>query len=428
MPASSSHYRPTIAGLPVTELAHSFGTPLYVYSPETIERRLAELKAFDTIRYAQKANSNGVLLTWLRDRGVLVDAVSEGELLHALAVGFSARGTPPPVVFTADLFEHRALARVVESGVHVNCGSADMIEQLGAFRSQGEITLRINPGFGHGHSRKTNTGGEWSKHGIWHEEAPACVRRARAVGLEVTGLHLHIGSGTDLAQLGRVGDALERIGRSIDAPLRTISVGGGLPVALFPEDDELDVAAYAEHCLAARDRLAQALGSPLHLEVEPGRRLVAESGTLITEIRAIKRTGRQLFYLVDAGFHTLMRPAMYGARHPVRLGARETEPSRTVEPVVIAGPLCESGDVFTQDAQGVVEPISLPEACVGELLVLEGVGAYGFSMSSNYNSHPRPAEVWIEDGRARCIRRRQGLGEVLADEGTPLIDRRADAG
>ncbi|MEQ8768337.1 MAG: diaminopimelate decarboxylase [Planctomycetota bacterium] len=414
MPEVDSHFRSDIAGFSPLELTRELGTPLYVYDASIIAKRLAELDRFDTVRYAQKANDNGFLLRWLKERGLWVDAVSAGELDHALSLGFPAQGTPHPIVFTADVFEREALRRVGETGVHVNCGSADMIEQLATVRSGGELTLRINPGFGHGHSRKTNTGGEWSKHGIWHEEAPAVVDRARAAGFEVTGIHVHIGSGTDPEQLRRIGSAIEQIGRSLEAPLDTVSVGGGLPVPVFPGDPDVDIRAYSDHCLASRDRLSKSLGRPLRIEIEPGRRLVAEAGTLLTEILAIKRTGRQLFYLVDAGFHTLVRSAMYGAKHPIRLAGPER--ATEIEPTVVAGPLCESGDVFTQDSQGVVEPVPLPRAQVGDLLAIEVVGAYGFSMASSYNAHGRPAEVWIENGTMRTIRSRQSTADLFRDE------------
>jgi diaminopimelate decarboxylase len=155
----------------------------------------------------------------------------------------------------------------------------------------------------------------------------------------------------------------------------------------------------------------------VHLEIEPGRYLVAEAGVLLAEVRATKHQGNQHFTLVDAGFSDLMRPAMYGAHHEMSIiPSTEATAARPVQPTVVAGPLCESGDVFTQEDGGVVLTRNLPAAQVGDLLVIHDTGAYGASMSSNYNTRPLIAEVMVDDGQARLIRRRQTVDELLALE------------
>ena len=173
--SSPTGLRREIAGASVAELAETYGTPLYVYDAEMIRRRCRDLAAWDTVRFAQKACSNLAVLDLVRREGVLVDAVSTGEIHRALAAGYAphavktanADGLPPadPIVYTADIFDRASLDAVVKHGIHVNCGSADMIEQLAERMPGAAITLRVNPGFGHGHSQKTNTGGEGSKHG-----------------------------------------------------------------------------------------------------------------------------------------------------------------------------------------------------------------------------------------------------------------------
>ncbi|MEN6556944.1 MAG: diaminopimelate decarboxylase, partial [Thermoguttaceae bacterium] len=154
-----------IAGVPVADLIRQFGTPTFVYDAAMIRRRIADLSPFDTVRYAQKACSNLTILDLVRRQGALVDAVSAGEIRRALAAGFTAEGDPPPIVYTADIFDRESLDLCVEHGIAVNCGSPDMIDQLGRRKPGQGITLRINPGFGHGHSQKTNTGGKQAKHG-----------------------------------------------------------------------------------------------------------------------------------------------------------------------------------------------------------------------------------------------------------------------
>ncbi len=422
MPATTRFptIRHDIAGVPVGEIARRFGTPTFVYDAATIRQRIAELRAFDVVRYAQKACSNLAILDLIRREGVLIDAVSAGEIARALAAGYQPHGDPPPMVYTADIFDRDALELVVKHGIHVNVGSPDMIDQLGERAPGAQITLRINPGFGHGHSQKTNTGGEQSKHGIWHGELAECLRCADHHGLGVSGLHMHIGSGTDLEHLAQVCGSLEKAALEVGRSLTAISAGGGLPVPYREGQSYVDLDAYYQLWDATRKRLEKAFGHPLRLELEPGRYLVAESGFLVSEICAIKRMGDNTFYLLDAGFNNLARPILYGAYHPMSIvPADASSGSRPSQAVVVGGPLCESGDIFTQEEGGFVSTRELPAAAVGELLVIECAGAYGFVMGSNYNSKPLAAEVLVDGGRAEIIRRRQTFDDLIAGETIP---------
>jgi diaminopimelate decarboxylase len=307
-----------------------------------------------------------------------------------------------------------------ELGLHVNVGSPDMIDQLGEVAPGSNVTLRINPGFGHGHSRKTNTGGDQSKHGIWHEQIDDCLLRADRHGVGVTGVHMHIGSGTDMEHLAQVCGAMEAAVEKVGRTVTTISAGGGLSTPYRPGDVRTDVRAYYQLWDATRQRLAERLGHPLHLELEPGRYLVAESGYLITEIRAIKQMGGNLFYLLDAGFNNLARPILYGAYHPMSIApASGHAPGAGLRPVVVGGPLCESGDIFTQEEGGFVSTRELPGAQVGDYLVIECAGAYGFVMASNYNSKPLAAEVLVRDGQPLLVRSRQTFEDLIACERVP---------
>lgn len=410
-----------IGGQDISALADRYGTPLYVYEASSIARRVADLAMFDVVRYAEKACSNLAIIDLIRRHGCLVDTVSAGEIRRALAAGYRPGGDPPAIVYTADIFDHAALDLVVEQAIHVNCGSPDMIDQYGERAAGRGITLRINPGFGHGHSRKTNTGGEQSKHGIWHEQLDDALERARRHGLQVEGLHMHIGSGTDMEHLSRVSASMEMAARQVGGGLRSISAGGGLPVAYRSGEPPIDLPAYFAIWDAMRGRLAADFGHAVRLEIEPGRYLVAESGYLITEIRAIKQMGANTFYLVDAGFNNLARPVLYGAYHPMAIAAAAGEPagSRPLKEVVVGGPLCESGDIFTQEEGGYVAPRKLPSAAVGDRLVIQCAGAYGFVMSSNYCSKPLAAEVLVRDGQAHLIRPRQPLDELMREERIP---------
>jgi len=417
--------RREIAGVPVAELVREFGTPTFVYDVAKIEERIDSLRAFDVVRYAQKANSNLAVLDLCRRAGVLVDAVSAGEIHRALAAGYSAQGDPAPIVYTADIFDRDALELVAAHGIAVNCGSPEMIEQYADLRAatpelSPELTFRINPGFGHGHSRKTNTGGEHSKHGIWHEQLGECVERAHTRGLTVAGIHVHIGSGVDMEHLALVSEAATQFARSVGSEVSAVSAGGGLPVQYRGSDPEIDVDAYFRIWDVARRRLADELGHPVRLELEPGRYLVAEAGYLVAEVRAVKRMGENLFYLLDAGFNNLPRPILYGAYHPMSVVPGDASP-RLLQEVVVGGPLCESGDIFTQDEAGFVRRQSLPEARVGEHVVIECAGAYAFTMGSNYNSRPFAAEVLVSGGKAQLARARQGVDDLIRGESIPVF-------
>jgi diaminopimelate decarboxylase len=411
--------RSEIGGVPLEKLAKRADTPVFVYDGATIVKRIEDLAAFDVVRFAQKACSNLAIIDLCRRHGALVDAVSAGEILRAQAAGYVAAGDPPPIVYTADIFADSALDLVVEKSIHVNCGSPDMIAQLGDRAAGSTITLRINPGFGHGHSQKTNTGGEQSKHGIWHEDLVDCLQRAKQYRLTITGLHMHIGSGTDLEHLARVADAMEQLALVVGSSVNTISAGGGLPVPYKSGDTYIDLEAYFQLWDALRKRLENAFGHPVCLEIEPGRYLTAEAGYLIAEIRAIKRMGQNIFYLVDAGFNDLARPILYGAYHPISIFRRDGSSQPPSQEVVVGGPLCESGDIFTQTEGGFVCTRKLPEAHVGDLLVIECAGAYGAVMGSNYNSKPLAAELLIQDGQVHTIRQRQTFEEMVAKEKIP---------
>jgi len=401
----------------VARLAAEHGTPYYHYDAETIRERVASLRAFDVIRYAQKACSNIHILRMLREEGCLVDAVSQGELERALRAGFQGAGEPAGLVYTADVIDEVTLERVVELDVPVNAGSPEMLEQVGRRHPGHRVWIRVNPGFGHGHSRKTNTGGEWSKHGIWHAYLDEALRLVEKHRLDLMGLHMHIGSGTDFEHLKQVCEAMVAQVHALGVDVRAISGGGGLPIPYRSDAEPFDTQALHRLWDAARGQVEKIVGHPVSLEIEPGRYLVGEAGVLVARVRASKRMGGNRFLLVDAGFNDLARPAMYGSYHRISVVKRDgRSASGPLEPSVVAGPLCESGDVFTQDEGGVVVPRDLPEAEVGDLVVIHDSGAYAASMASNYNTRPYAPELLSDGGRTRLIRRRQRIDELLALE------------
>lgn len=396
-------------------LAQRYSGPFWAYDAEIIQQRIAQLSAFDVVRFAQKACSNIHILRLMRAAGVKVDSVSLGEIERALAAGFQPGGED--IVFTADVLDSPTLARIAELKVPVNAGSVDMLHQLGAVSPGHSVWLRINPGFGHGHSQKTNTGGENSKHGIWHSDLPLALAAIQQHGLQLVGLHMHIGSGVDYGHLQQVCDAMVDQVVAFGQDLQAISAGGGLSIPYRFGVEAIDTQHYYGLWNGARERIAAHLGHAVKLEIEPGRFLVAESGVLVSQVRAVKQMGSRHFVLVDAGFSDLMRPSMYGSYHHISLlPADGSAPGEANVESVVAGPLCESGDVFTQLEGGKVETRALPAAQVGDYLVFHDTGAYGASMSSNYNSRPLIPEVLFEQGVPREIRRAQTIQELLALE------------
>lgn len=399
-------------------LPAEFGCPVWVYDAQIVREKIAALHQFDVVRFAQKACSNIHILRLMREQGVKVDSVSLGEIERALAAGFDPRLDREAIVFTADLIDEATLARVHELQIPVNAGSVDMLEQLGAVSPGHRVWLRVNPGFGHGHSQKTNTGGENSKHGIWYSDLPAALAVLQRYNLKLVGIHMHIGSGVDYAHLEQVCGAMVRQVVDFGQDLEAISAGGGLSIPYREGEEAIDTDHYYGLWSAARDKIAAHLGHPVKLEIEPGRFLVAESGVLVAQVRSVKEMGSRHFVLIDAGFNDLMRPSMYGSYHHISALAgdgRDLTHAPGVE-TVVAGPLCESGDVFTQQEGGKVETRTLPDVKPGDYLVLHDTGAYGASMSSNYNSRPLLPEVLFDRGVARLIRRRQTIQELLALE------------
>ena len=387
--------RTEIAGVKVTEIARRFGTPTFVYDAALIEARINDLRAFDTIRYAQKANSNLAVLDLVKRHGVLVDAVSAGEVGRAMAAGYTPGGDPPPIVYTSDIFDRESLDLVVDQGLHVNCGSPDMIAQLGERRPRREITLRINPGFGHGHSQKTNTGGEQSKHGIWHEQVGECCRLAARHDLTIAGLHMHIGSGTDLEHLSQVCGALERVALTIGNSITTI----GTMAEVYRRPIARPISRSTSPPIS-NSGTRPAAGSRMPLDTRSGSRssqVATWSPKADTSSPRFERSSAwvPICFIYSTRVQQSARPILYGAYHPMSIarvdGATDSERRRSSSAVRSV----KSGDIFTQSDGGVVGSRPLPKARVGDYLVIERAGAYGFAMGSNYNSKPLAAEVMI---------------------------------
>ena len=392
-------------------LIKKYQSPFWLYDAEIIYKKIKLLKQFDVIRFAQKSCSNTHILRLMRKKNVKIDAVSLGEIERALLSGF--RPNTNEIIFTADILDQKTLSKVIEYKIPVNAGSLDMLKQLGKVSPNHHIWLRINPGFGYGHSKKTNTGGENSKHGIWNPELAIPI--IKKYKLKLIGLHMHIGSGVNYIHLKKVCRSMMDYAFQLNQKISSISAGGGLPIPYKFKDKPIDTKKYFLLWDTTRKKISKFLGKKIALEIEPGRFLVAESGVLISRVWAIKKMGNKNFVLVDVGFNDLMRPTLYGSYHHISVISgddRDINEKETID-TVVAGPLCESGDIFTQKEGGTVQTRKLPAIKVGDYLIFHDTGAYGASMSSNYNTRPLIPEILLDNNNSFIIRRQQKIKEIL---------------
>ncbi len=413
----------------LSNLAASVGTPFWLYEAAVIRQRIAAIRTITSgegvqARFAMKACPATKVLQEMAAAGIWIDAVSGNEILRALHAGHTAGQEPPVICFTSDVFRDNALEVVLQNNILPNIGSPGMIRDLAAAGYKGKISLRVNPGFGHGHVNSCDTGGPSSKHGIWFTDVPATFAAASAAGMKITMLHAHIGSGPQfdelLENLNRLVSEFAELAASLP-DLEAVSLGGGIPHNYRDPSATLPLEKLGALFTAARETLCQVTGRPIRLEIEPGRYYVAPACTLVTRVTDVKQTQTNekgpgaTFAMVDAGFVDLVRPAMYGSWHGIEIVGRAAD--APTEPIVVAGPLCESGDVFTRDDAELIQPRDLPRPVPGDLLTLRDTGAYGYAMSSNYNSVGKAPQLWLEpDGQILQISRRERLADILKAE------------
>ncbi|SKA92206.1 diaminopimelate decarboxylase [Prosthecobacter debontii] len=419
---------PTTDLLPA--LAQKVGTPFWIYDAELLRKRIADIQYITSTpgvhaRFAMKSCPATKVLKEMHAAGIGIDAVSGNEVLRALAAGYPGGQEPAQVCLTCDVFRDNALDVVLKHNVLPNIGSPGQIQDLAKAGYKGGISIRLNPGFGHGHVNACDTGGPSSKHGIWFEDFTKIAEQAKAAGFPIYMLHAHIGSGPQFDELvenlTRLAEEYAELVPQLP-DLRAVSLGGGIPhnyrdpSAKVPLDRLKDLFA---NCHAL---LCKAAGREIRLEIEPGRYYVAPTCDLVARVTDIKETQNNekgsgvKFAMVDAGFVDLVRPAMYGSFHRITVIPQDGA-DRPLEPIVVAGPLCESGDVFTRDDQELLQPRQLPSPQAGDLLVLHDAGAYGYAMSSNYNSIGKAPQLWLEkDGTVEMISRRETLEDLLKAE------------
>ncbi len=418
----------SLQGADLNVLAERVGTPFLLYNAQILQERVRQIAALTTdpyihARYAMKACSAKPILACMRAHDIWIDAVSGNEVLRAHAVGYAPDAAVPDVLLTTDVFRDNALDVVMAHGVLPNLGSPGMVAELVAAGYRGPIALRINPGFGHGHVQSCDTGGPSSKHGIWFEQALTVAQGAARHDMPTVLLHAHVGSGPEVEEfLQNMELLVDFFAEQIEAypHLQAVNLGGGMPYPYRPGAPEVDLQHFVTILQRAQQRFSQQMGRPIRIEIEPGRYFVAPAGCVVTRVTDIKDTATNAkgtghtFVMVDAGFCDLVRPAMYGSFHQISVWQAPADADCV--PVVVAGPLCESGDIFTRDGDELLQPRPLPPVEIGSLVLLHDAGAYGTAMSSNYNSLGRAPQVWLDDGIPYLISRRETFEDIVRTE------------
>jgi diaminopimelate decarboxylase len=411
--AASFHYRNGdfyCDDVSLASIAERFGTPAYVYSQSTILRNYERLGITVShipglICYSVKANSHLRILSLLRQAGAGFDVVSGGELMRALRAGAS----PDTIVFsgvgkTQDEIDAGLAAGILMFNVE-SAGELALIESRAcALQKVGHVSIRVNPDVEADTHPYISTGQMIHKFGVPKDEAPELYRlAARSPHLKVQGVACHIGSQIlDVEPFLKALDEILFVARNLAAEgihVEVLDLGGGYGIT-YGAEQPLDVE------LMARGLEERWREASLRLIIEPGRALVGNAGALITRVLYVKKNQRKNFVVIDAGMNDLMRPTLYGSYHEI-VPTREGTTERLQADIV--GPLCESGDFFARDRD-------MPDVQPGDLLAVLTTGAYGFVLSSNYNTRPRPAEVLVNGADAELIRERETVEGLMAGE------------
>ncbi|MFW9948315.1 MAG: diaminopimelate decarboxylase, partial [Candidatus Odinarchaeota archaeon] len=375
------------------ELAKKFGTPIYIISEQIIREKYRTLKNIlnseykkNHIHYAVKANSNISVLKILNTEGAFFDCTSQGEIYTCFKAGIA----PERIIYTGNMFTDNDFEFSVKNDIIINLDSISQLERLiRIYEKLGKekkiISFRINPEFGAGHHVHDITAGREVKFGILEHQVIEAYKKAKDTGFEKFGIHQHIGSGINNPYnfenaTKKYLSIIKNLANSLEIDFEFIDFGGGLGIPYHPNEKPLDLEVYKEIVLKEFKKLVniENLGKPV-FKIEPGRFLVAESCIIMTQINTIKDNGYKLFAGVDAGFNTLIRPTMYGSYHHI-MKCNKNEQDKILK-YDIAGPICESGDILGKERE-------LPNLIEGDYLAILDTGAYGYVMSSNYNSRP----------------------------------------
>ena len=405
-----------IAGIDACSLAESFGTPLFVYNGnriiENFNRIKSNFSAFGKnprIHYAVKANSHLAILELLQKQGSWIDAVSVNEVLLALEAGFPVE----KILFTGTSVSNPELKKLIELGVTINIDSFSQMKRMKELGFKGKASIRWNPGEGAGHHEHTITAGKFIKFGIPESRIEEAFKKADQYNLNVVGLHQHIGSGwlgkdveTFLETVDKTLGVAKKAESILGKSLEFVDFGGGPGIPYSQQQKKFPLSQYARGIAGKMDFH----GINAEIAIEPGRYIVGDSGVLLVEVNTVEEKNVPVVG-VNSGFTHLIRPAFYGSYHEIILcnnvGGREQKS------FMVAGNLCESGDVFNENKKELRE---LPVPVEGSILALLNAGAYGYVMASNYNSRLKPACLLLLNGKKQVIAERQQFQDLIKKE------------
>ena len=391
-------------------LVETHGSPLYVYNENILRQRCKDMINLCTypnfaVNYAMKANTNIHLMSIIRKEGLRIDASSAGEVVAAMAAGFATA----EIMFIVNNVSAEELNYAIDLGLTVSVDSLSQLETYGKLNPSGKICLRFNPGIGGGHHEKVITGGDGTKFGIMPEDIPQVQELLAKYNLKLTGINHHIGSQNwgDLYLQG----AKELLAIAKQFPgLEFIDLGGGFAIPYNKQDGEqpINLPALGQSLDQFMNEFTASYGKDITFFIEPGRYITAECGVLLGTIHALKNCGQTRYAGTDIGFSVFARSTLYDAHHDIEIYRKDNAPVGTdTEVINIVGDQCESGDYIAKKRR-------LPLLQEGDILGVLDAGAYGYSMSSQYNHRPRPAEILIQsNGNIKQIRRRDTFEDML---------------
>lgn len=388
------------------DLVAQYGAPLYVYDLDKIKEKYDRMvKAFDTdrlrINYACKANTNINILKYVRSIGAGLDTVSIQEVRIGLMAGFEAK----EILFTPNCVSLEEIEEAVSLGVNINLDNISILEQFGDHFPDYPVCIRINPHILGGGNFKISTGHIDSKFGISIHQLPLIKRVVETQNMNIVGLHMHTGSDIlDIETFLMGADLLLEVAMQFP-DLEYIDFGSGFKVPYKPGDISTDMEELGRQFMSRFNAFCKQYGRDLDIVFEPGKYLLSESGYFLAKVNVVKQTTSTVFAGLDTGLNHLIRPMLYGSYHEITNVSRIKGPSRIY---TVVGYICET-DTFAVNRR-------ISEVTEGDILAFSNCGAYCFSMSSNYNSRYRPAEVAIKDGKHYLIRQRETLEDLLQNQ------------
>ena len=404
-----------IQGIPLTDLATQFGTPLYVYDANKIIEKISIFRAaFEginlKIKYACKANTNISVLKLMRKYGVEIDVVSPQELELALLAGYSGE----QITFTPSGVDFEEIVAAANVGAKINLDNLDVLEKFGQkYGNTKGCLIRIKPHVFGGGNEKIMTAHPESKFGISIHQKEEILEIVNKYNIKIIGLHQHTGSDVKKADaFTQAASAILELAMSFK-DLEIIDLGGGFKVAYQEGDNITDMAELGKVLGEGFHQFCNKYGKNLELWFEPGKFLVSEAGTFLTTANVVKHDPIKTFVGINSGLNHLIRPMMYAAFHDIFNASNQDDSDKEAYRVV--GYICET-DTFSYDTEGKPNERLLNKVSLGDIIAFKNAGAYGFTMASNYNSRLKPAEVMIHEGKAHLIRARETMEDILKNQ------------